>query len=575
MQSVVGSLYQCLGPVQQLKRNSRYFSAKPQPRTLCGSLPHVTIQCPVYKESLKNVISPTIRSIKSAISTYELQGGTANIFINDDGMQIIGEEEGQKRREFYDEHNIGWVARPKDKKVLADGTIFHRAGKFKKASNMNYALAVSARVEDKLAGIRRLPDWNSDQEKQMYELCLESILMEDKSETFAEGDIRIGDYILLVDSDTKVPEDCFFDACNEMERSPQTAIIQFRSGVMNVTTSYFERGITFFTNLIYTAIAFAVASGDVAPFVGHNAILRWSALQDVAYHNEGELEKYWSETTVSEDFEMALRLQSQGYHIRYADYFGEGFKEGVSLTVYDELLRWEKYAFGCAELIFHPIIRWPTRGPLTPLFRTFLMSSIPLPSKVTILAYVGTYYAIGSAWILTLMNYVIVGWYNTLLDHYYIDSFRIFFSIIVVFTALGNFALAILRYRQGSHNLLLALWENVKWIPLLAVFLGGVSMHVSWAIMSHLISLDVQWGSTAKELANTTLTKELQVVWFKFRKMLCFCFFMFAVVAVMAIVVPPFWQINTLIAIFPLCNVLVSHVLLPLALNPGMMLFSF
>jgi hypothetical protein len=32
---------------------------------------------------------------------------------------------------------------------------------------------------------------------------------------------------------------------------------------------------------------------------------------------------------------------------------GEGFKEGVSLTVYDELNRWEKYAYGCNELLFH------------------------------------------------------------------------------------------------------------------------------------------------------------------------------------------------------------------------------
>ena len=212
------------------------------------------------------------------------------------------------------------------------------------------------------------------------------MVAEDNGHTWAEGNIRIGDYILLVDSDTRVPADCFFDATHEMDRSPQAAIIQFRSGVMNVTTSYFERGITFFTNLIYTAIAFAVSCGAVAPFVGHNAILRWSALQDVAYETPDGPDKYWSESTVSEDFDMALRLQAKGYHIRYAEYFGDGFKEGVSLTVYDELLRWEKYAFGCSELIFHPFSKWFTRGPFTPLFRRFIGSSMPLPSKLTIMA---------------------------------------------------------------------------------------------------------------------------------------------------------------------------------------------
>ena len=34
------------------------------------------------------------------------------------------------------------------------------------------------------------------------------------------------------------------------------------------------------------------------------------------------------------------------------------------------------------------------------------------------MAYVGTYYAIASAWLLTLANYFLVGWYNNQLDHY-------------------------------------------------------------------------------------------------------------------------------------------------------------
>jgi cellulose synthase/poly-beta-1,6-N-acetylglucosamine synthase-like glycosyltransferase len=99
-----------------------------------------------------------------------------------------------------------------------------------------------------------------------------------------------------------------------------------------VTTSYFENGITFFTNLVYSAIRYGVSNGDVAPFVGHNAILRWSALQDIVYVEDG-VEKWWAETTVSEDFDMALRLQIKGYITRLAAWAGDGFQEGVSLTV--------------------------------------------------------------------------------------------------------------------------------------------------------------------------------------------------------------------------------------------------
>jgi hypothetical protein len=68
--------------------------------------------------------------------------------------------------------------------------------------------------------------------------------------------------------------------------------------------------VTYFTNLIYISIQFAVGNGDCAPvrlsspltwyvltrpqFVGHNAFLRWKAIQSVAYEEEGKL-KFWSD----------------------------------------------------------------------------------------------------------------------------------------------------------------------------------------------------------------------------------------------------------------------------------------
>ena len=215
--------------------------------------------------------------------------------------------------------------------------------------------------------------------------------------------------------------------------------------------------VTWFTRLIYSCITFAVASGDSCPFVGHNAMLRWQALQDAAaFTDEDGYEKYWSESHVSEDFDIALRLQVAGYTLRYASYTGDGFKEGVSLTVYDELARWEKYAFGCNELVFHPLRFWLVRGPFTPLFRRFVGSGIPLPKKLTIIAYIGTYYGIAAAWMLTLANYFITGWFYGLYDKYYLDSFAIYISIVVVFTALGNLALAVLRYRLSEQSLISA-----------------------------------------------------------------------------------------------------------------------
>jgi hypothetical protein len=112
-QVIIGCLSQLFGPIRQLTINSKFYSARPPPRLQTPILPHVTIQCPVYKEGLSSVIAPTVKSVKQAISTYELQGGSANLFINDDGLQIISEEERRQRIEFYADHSIGWVARPK------------------------------------------------------------------------------------------------------------------------------------------------------------------------------------------------------------------------------------------------------------------------------------------------------------------------------------------------------------------------------------------------------------------------------------------------------------------------------
>ena len=576
MQSVAGCVAQLFGPTAQMVKNSKFFSGVAPPRISRHQLPHVTIQCPVYKEGLYSVIDPTMRSIRGAISTYEMQGGTANIFVNDDGMQLIAEEDAQARREYYDEHKIGWVARPKHNPKPAEGEEkFIRAGKFKKASNMNYAMAASSRVEDKLRQVVRGPNWTQAAESEAYQRCLRAVMEEDEGRTWADGNIRIGDYILLIDSDTRVPEDCFLDAVSEMEQSPQVAILQFSSGVMNVTTSFFENGITFFTNLIYTAIRFAVANGDVAPFVGHNAILRWKALQDISYTADEGTEKYWSETTVSEDFDMALRLQCAGYLVRLGAYTGDGFKEGVSLTVYDELARWEKYAYGCNELIFHPMRYWFVRGPFTPLFRKFIASNMPLPSKITIMAYIGTYYAIGSAWILTLANYFLVGWFNGHLDHYYVDSFKIYFAIVIVFNALGNIALAVLRYRLDEADILKALATNFKWIFLLTIFLGGISLHVSQALLCHMFSIDMSWGATAKEITETHFFEELGKVLKKFKYMFCWCLLCVAAMIYLAVAAPALWRIDFFTAIWPLSTIVVSHFLLPIVLNPGLMLFTF
>ena len=55
---------------------------------------------------------------------------------------------------------------------------------------------ISCMVEEKLSLIQRPIDWTQADEAQAYERCLKEAL-EENGRAWADGNIRIGDYILL------------------------------------------------------------------------------------------------------------------------------------------------------------------------------------------------------------------------------------------------------------------------------------------------------------------------------------------------------------------------------------------
>jgi len=161
-------------------------------------------------------------SIKKAMQTYARQGGTSSIFVHDDGLQLMPELDREERIRFYADHGIGWVARPKHDD--SEGG-FRRRGRFKKASNMNYGLALSLKIEEI---IRRLEiergekasladssassddDGGEDIEEQALRLAVEEVYEESgrrfKPWAHNAKALRMGEVILIVDSDTIVPE---------------------------------------------------------------------------------------------------------------------------------------------------------------------------------------------------------------------------------------------------------------------------------------------------------------------------------------------------------------------------------
>ena len=422
---IIQTVAMVVGPIAHIHRNSTTYSAIPPPpcpdiegaKGDGGRLPHITIQMPVYKESLELVLTPSILSLKRAMQTYARQGGTSSILVCDDGMRTFSEAQAGDRDEriaFYAQHNIAWVARPRQgakstdsaepeksyvndpekgvvpSKSMSQNAGFQRRGRFKKASNMNYALDLSLKVEKHLERLlasrasspsqlhsdsnantpplpppkkfhfadgsgsssnrnsqvgssRNASTWKfkpggsgmqymgkdgddmnvglsvspsrqessvEDDDEEMTHVGLEDTALSYAiKEAYEEcgytpwaanaKNMRIGELILLVDSDTLVPEDCLLPAAREFHLSPSLAILQHESGVLQVANHYFENGIAYFTKRINRAIGFgllrvsvqpsfadlslACANGELAPFVGHNAFLRWKSLQDVIF----------------------------------------------------------------------------------------------------------------------------------------------------------------------------------------------------------------------------------------------------------------------------------------------------
>lgn len=259
-----GNILEVIGPVTGVKTNSRFHSAVKLNLRLARAQgfqpPPITIQMPIYTESLEGVVKPTVASLQAAISYYESRGGSARIFMNDDGMAIRSEEDNKKFREFYINNNIGRVSRPKHNH---EG--FVRRGKFKKASNMNFALNISNRVEDELQSLvnamyeKGEVSITDEQEDELYRQALDTILAADLRAK-AGGNIRMGEFILIVDSDTIVPEDCLMYGAAEMFLSPEVAIVQHATGVMQVSWDYFENGITYCTYINISRIDSEAAS---------------------------------------------------------------------------------------------------------------------------------------------------------------------------------------------------------------------------------------------------------------------------------------------------------------------------
>jgi len=224
------------------------------------------------------------------------------------------------------------------------------------------------------------------------------------------------------------------------------------------------------------------------------------------------------------------------------------------------------------------LVRWWRLGPINKQLRIFVWSDAPVHYKLSMMSYMFSYYGIAASAALSLMNYVILG-LAIQTDGYYLHSFEVFLAILAVFPGAGNVGYTMLEYRLGVRSLGDSLLETVTWIPFFFFFFGGLSMHLSVALLAHMFSYNITWGATKKEVERSNFFIEVPRILKRFWLALLLSFACLATMVVFSLesVVTADWVIpgSYWAVILPLAIVAGSHIIFPIVLNPWLMIFSY
>ncbi|KAL3934463.1 MAG: hypothetical protein SGBAC_009832 [Bacillariaceae sp.] len=478
---------------------------------------NVTIQIPVYKESLQEVLMPTLKSCMRSRDYYMRKSkARCNIVVCDDGImaflknnfaaaemlwETVSKTDGKifklsqllqrvprpsrrhlkglkshsvyevfHRMLFYYHYDIGFVAR----------STWDRRGKFKKASNLNTHLRLV---------------WGAEQVAKTNDFSLEQSLMEvahnsdGSRDTMFGNDISIGHLIIVNDADARMAETVILKTVPEFLNDKFLGFTQHATKTLDDQRgeSYYINMLSAYTDALYQG-HFLLSSilGCHPPLVGHSIFLRSEAVKQCGrirtlrktqrwLHNIGlpflsvdqvglnNLQdhgstEYWSECHVSEDFELMIHLYNLGFNGRYVAYPDCEFQEGITRTFDEEAGRHRKFALGGHELMFNPINSWVGQGIFSPLFKTFLRSDIPSYYKIFLTAYLFSYTS-GGAYLIVFSTAAIARIIDKESEVSYIYAFNsagVLILSIVVYYVIGysTFLFSMVRMYLANKNLL-------------------------------------------------------------------------------------------------------------------------
>lgn len=586
----VSNIFILLMPGFYWKNDSAYFTHKIED-TESIHLPFLTIQIPIYDEDFKKVIRPTLRDCIATRDNYIQRGGNCNIIVNDDGLfKILGDrlnkldkhEEVVNRILYYKKYNIGFTARK-----YAD-----RQGKFKKASNMNYGQYIYKKQIRRIHGspltsVKKLltptkhcisQDFEfGEEEKTPKSILLQAstprykpymfkdIIVDAKNRYMYYGDISIGDYILLVDSDTVIPSTIMPSIIKLFEKEPELGYVQhFTMPLESSYQNYFSEMISFFTvNLYHVIFRICTRNGDISPLIGHNITLKRTALEKISQMNDG---KFWRDDRVSEDFDLCLRMYQMGYKGRFVYDKDRPFGEGVSLSYKDEIIKYSKFAYGASEILFNPVKDWCCSGMFTQSFKEFMKTStVPLSSKVGILGYLMTYFSISSSIfftpIIAVLSCFVEHWELIMFDPLY--AYLFLFSIYGILNPLVNYKLKWQFERIDRHppSILREFWCGLFF----CLFYCSVSFPLLLGVVAHLFSINISWGSTVKSLSNDSWCRTFTNIFITEKIQFIFSF----LILVFTVLFTIYFDMNKMMLI-PLLSLSIGHIVVPFIMNPSL-----
>jgi Glycosyl transferase family group 2 len=451
----------CFIPKQAFKTNTKYCSIIPESKDPRDEWLDVTIQIPIYRESLVQTLMPTLRSCVTARMEYEKEtkySAHCNIVVCDDGMMVMLRDnfaaaemlwqqivtthgrvlklskllatvprasrshlKGLRSRDVYEvfhrmlyyyHYDIGFVAR----------STLDRRGKFKKASNLNSHLRLALGAQQRV---------QEHPEDLSYEdAMLQEVHNEDGSRFAMFGnDVRIGHLLCVTDADTRMANSVIAKTVPEFLNDKTLGFTQHATKTLSEqrTESYFTKMLSYYNDTLYQGHhLLSSILGCHPPLVGRSVFLRREAIQQcgrvrtlrkaqqwlksiglnfvpvdqVGFANlqAQNRTEYWSESNVSYDFELMIHLYSLGFNGRYVNYEDCEFQEGITRSFNEEAVRCRKFALGAHELVFHPFQDMLGRGIFTPVFRTFMTCEIPSYFKIFLTAHLCSY-ASGGAYI--------------------------------------------------------------------------------------------------------------------------------------------------------------------------------